>query len=152
MKSGELIVACDGGARGNPGPAGIGVVVTTSEGEVLGEVGKGIGWATNNVAEYQAAIEGLGLARGLGARKVELRSDSLLLVRQLAGQWRVKEPSLRRLHEQARKLIGEFDVVHFRHVAREQNGRADLLANRGMDEQGEVLPPPSASQGGLFSR
>jgi ribonuclease HI len=130
---GHLIVACDGAARGNPGPAGIGVQVTTEQGQVVGEIARGIGEATNNVAEYTAVIEGLSLADDLGARSVTVRSDSLLLVNQLTGRYRVKSPHLQPLHRRARSLAAGFDRVSFEHVRRERNSEADRLANEGVD-------------------
>jgi ribonuclease HI len=129
----HLIIACDGAARGNPGPAGIGVQITTSDGTVVGEIARGIGEATNNVAEYTAVIEGLSLARDLGARSVILRSDSQLLVNQLTGRYRVKSPNLEPLHRRARAIAAGFDRILFEHVPREQNGEADRLANEGVD-------------------
>lgn len=128
-----MIVACDGAARGNPGPAGIGVVVTDEGGRVVAEVGEGIGVATNNVAEYRAAIRGLEVAREHGAGRVLLRSDSRLLVEQLSGRFRVKNPTLQVLHQQARDLIRGFDGVAIEHVPRELNAEADRLANEGVD-------------------
>ena len=128
-----MIVACDGAARGNPGPAGIGVQVTTDAGEVVGEIARGIGEATNNVAEYTAVVEGLSLAQELGARSVTLRSDSLLLVSQLTGRYRVKAPHLQPLHHQVRRLAAGFDRISFEHVPREGNREADRLANEGVD-------------------
>ncbi|HWO71861.1 MAG TPA: ribonuclease HI family protein, partial [Actinomycetota bacterium] len=116
-----------------PGPAGIGVVVTGPDGRVLARRGRGIGVATNNVAEYRAAIEGLRLARSLGASRVLLRSDSHLLVQQLTGRWRVKDPTLARLHGEAMGLARGFEAVSFEHVPRELNREADRLANRGVD-------------------
>lgn len=130
---GPLIVACDGAARGNPGPAGIGVQITTPDGAVVAEIARGIGEATNNVAEYTAAIEGLTLARELGARAVTVRSDSQLLVNQLTGRYRVKTPHLQPLHRRVRNLVASFDRVSFEHVGRELNGEADRLANEGVD-------------------
>jgi ribonuclease HI len=130
---GPLIVACDGAARGNPGPAGIGVQITTPDGAVVAEIARGIGEATNNVAEYTAAIEGLTLARELGARMVTVRSDSQLLVHQLTGRYRVKTPHLQPLHRRVRNLVASFDRVSFEHVGRELNGEADRLANEGVD-------------------
>ena len=119
-------------------------------GRVRAEVAKGIGIATNNVAEYSAAIEGLERAADLGARSVLLRSDSKLLVEQLAGRWRVKNPTLIRLHQQARALAGAFPGgVSFEHVPRELNRGPDRLANRGVDEwlagagKGYRPPPPA---------
>jgi ribonuclease HI len=130
---GHLIVACDGAARGNPGPAGIGVHVTTEDGSLVAEIARGIGEATNNVAEYTAAIEGLSLAQELGARTATLRSDSLLLVNQLTGRYRVKTPHLQPLHRRVRGLAAGFERISFEHVPRERNREADRLANEGVD-------------------
>jgi ribonuclease H / adenosylcobalamin/alpha-ribazole phosphatase len=110
------------------------VEITDEDGEVVAEVAEGIGVATNNVAEYTAAIRGLERARELGATHVFLRSDSRLLIEQLAGRWKVKNPTLQLLHQEARSLIKEFDEVRFEHVRRERNVEADALANRGVDE------------------
>jgi ribonuclease H / adenosylcobalamin/alpha-ribazole phosphatase len=129
----RLIVACDGAARGNPGPAGIGVHISTPDDETVAEIARGIGIATNNVAEYSAAIEGLTRAAELGATDVLLRSDSRLLVEQLAGRFRVKNPTLQRLHAEVRTLARGFRGVEYRHVPREQNKEADRLANVGVD-------------------
>ena len=128
-----MIVACDGAARGNPGPAGIGAVVMDSEGAVLAEIAEGIGVATNNVAEYRAAIAGLTRARSLGAREVTLRSDSLLLVEQLSGRYRVRNEGLRPLHAEVRTIAASFDAIAYHHVPREHNREADRLANQGVD-------------------
>ena len=128
-----LIVHTDGASRGNPGPAGIGVVVTDPSGTIVAELAQGIGRATNNVAEYRAAIEGLRLAREHGASSVTLRADSLLLIEQLAGRYRVKTPHLRPLFDEARGLIRGFDEVRLEHVPRAENAEADALANRGVD-------------------
>jgi ribonuclease HI len=130
----RLIVACDGAARGNPGPAGIGVVLSDERGRTLATVARGIGPATNNVAEYTAALEGLRLAAEHGAGEVLVRSDSRLLVEQLSGRFRVKNPTLVRLHTEVRRLAAGFDKVAFEHVPRELNSEADGLANRGVDE------------------
>jgi ribonuclease HI len=130
---GRLIVACDGAARGNPGPAGIGVQITDGHGTVLAEIAEGLGETTNNVAEYTAAIEGLRRAHDLGARSVLLRSDSQLLVNQLTGRYRVKSSHLQPLHRQVRELASRFNDVEFQHVRRERNTEADRLANEGVD-------------------
>jgi ribonuclease HI len=130
---GHLIVACDGAARGNPGPAGIGVHIATEDGSLIAEIARGIGEATNNVAEYTAVIEGLSLAEELGARTVTLRSDSQLLVNQLTGRYRVKTPHLQPLHQRVRALAAGFDRISFEHVRRERNQEADRLANEGVD-------------------
>lgn len=129
----RLIVACDGAARGNPGPAGIGVHITDPDGRTVAEVARGIGVATNNVAEYTAAIEGLRLARDLGAQIVLLRSDSRLLIEQMVGRYKVRNEHLRRLHAEAIAIVSEFTSVRFEHVPRELNTEADSLANVGVD-------------------
>ena len=108
--------------------------ITDEDGEVVAEVAEGIGVATNNVAEYTAAIRGLERARELGATRVLLRSDSRLLIEQLAGRWKVKNATLQVLHHEARSLIKGFDPVRFEHVRRERTVQADALANRGVDE------------------
>jgi len=110
------------------------VEITDEDGQVVAELAEGIGVATNNVAEYTAAIRGLERARELGAARLLLRSDSRLLIEQLAGRWKVKNPTLQRLHQEARSLIREFEQVRFEHVRRERNVQADALANRGVDE------------------
>ena len=137
----ELYVWTDGGARGNPGPAGIGAVVTRPDGTVLAEISEGIGWATNNVAEYRGVIAGLRRARELGARRVRVRADSLLVVNQQKGLWKVKNAALRPLSEEAARLARDFERVVWEHVPRERNRHADALANRAMDDQGKVRRP-----------
>ncbi len=140
----RVIVHCDGAARGNPGPAGIGVQITDGHGTVLAEIAQGIGVATNNQAEYTAAIEGLRRAAALGATELTLRSDSRLLIEQLAGRYRVKNPTLQRLHRDARAAASAFRRVRFEHVPRERNREADRLANEGVDawlaSGGDVSP------------
>lgn len=137
----EVMVWTDGGARGNPGPAGYGVVVTDRDGAVLAELSEGIGWATNNVAEYQGVIAGLRQAGSLGARKVLVRADSLLVVNQQLGRWKVRNQGLRPLADEVRRLARGFERVTWQHVPRERNRRADALANRAMDAQGRVRRP-----------
>ena len=129
----SVIVSCDGAARGNPGPAGIGVVIQTAGGDVVERIAEGIGEATNNVAEYTAALEGLRRAAALGARDVLLRSDSHLLVEQLVGRYRVKAEHLRPLHAAVLTEARRFDRIRFEHVRREGNKEADRLANVGVD-------------------
>ena len=129
----HLTVSCDGASRGNPGPAGIGVWIVGDDGEVVDEIARGIGETTNNVAEYTAVIEGLTRAEELGARTVTLRSDSLLLINQLTGRYRVKTPHLVPLHRRARSIAAGFERISFRHVPREENVEADRLANEGVD-------------------
>jgi ribonuclease HI len=110
------------------------VEITDEDGGVVAEIAEGIGVATNNVAEYTAAIRGLERARELGATRALLRSDSRLLIEQLAGRWKVKNPTLQLLHHEARSLIKGFEQVRLEHVRRERNVQADALANRGVDE------------------
>lgn len=137
----DVVVWTDGGARGNPGPAGYGAVLTSPGGEVLAEVAEGIGWATNNVAEYQGVIAGLRRAKELGARRVRVRADSLLVVNQQKGQWKVKNTALQALWAETRRLAGQFERVSWEHVPRQRNRHADALANQAMDAQGRVDRP-----------
>ncbi len=148
----EVVVWTDGGARGNPGPAGYGAVITDRDGNVLAEVWEGIGWATNNVAEYRGVIAGLERARALGARRVVVRADSLLVVNQQLGRWKVKNEGLQPLAAEVRRLARGFQRVTWQHVPRERNRRADALANKAMDHQGTVprtSPPTGPVQGRL---
>lgn len=130
---GRLIVNVDGGARGNPGPAAIGVVLRDAEGNVVEEVGEAIGEATNNVAEYRALLRGLELAAAQGARDVELIGDSELVVRQVEGRYKVKNAGMKELHDEVRRSLGEFESWSIRHVRRESNGDADRLVNEALD-------------------
>jgi ribonuclease H / adenosylcobalamin/alpha-ribazole phosphatase len=135
----KVIVEADGGARGNPGPAGWGTVVReAATGETLVERGASIGIATNNVAEYSGLIAGLKAAADLGAVEVEVRMDSKLVVEQMSGRWQIKHPGLRPLAAEAAGLVGRFESVRFSWVPREENRRADALANAAMD--GKTLP------------
>jgi len=108
-------------------------VIAGEEGEVVDEIADGIGVATNNVAEYTAALRGLERARELGATEVVLRSDSRLLIEQLAGRFKVKNPTLQRLHKEVRAVASGFERVTYEHVRRERNVEADRLANAGVD-------------------
>jgi ribonuclease HI len=128
-----VIVACDGASRGNPGPAGAGAQLSDDDGTVLAEIAEGLGETTNNVAEYTAVILGLERAGELGATEVVVRSDSLLLVNQLTGRYRVKTSHLQPLHRRVLELASGFDSVRFEHVRREFNTEADRLANEGVD-------------------
>jgi ribonuclease HI len=128
-----VIVWSDGASRGNPGPAGVGALVTDREGVVLAEIAEPLGVTTNNVAEYTAAIRGLERAKELGATDVILRADSLLLVSQLAGRYKVKNARLQELHARASMLAAGFARIRYEHVARELNTAADRLANLGAD-------------------
>ena len=129
----KVVVHVDGGARGNPGPAAIGVVVSSPDGEVLDEVAEPIGVATNNVAEYRALLRGLELARALGASEVEIVNDSELVARQLTGAYKVKHPAMKPLHAEAMAALREFDGWGVRSVPRADNARADQLVNEALD-------------------
>jgi ribonuclease HI len=133
--AGRPVVAyIDGGARGNPGPAGFGVRVEQADGSLIEEFGESIGVATNNVAEYRALIAALEWASRHGLRELRVRSDSQLLVQQMLGNYRVKHPGLRPLHAKARLLAHEIGNVTFEHVGRSLNAHADRLANTAMDQ------------------
>jgi ribonuclease HI len=129
----RLVVNVDGGARGNPGPAAIAAVVATADGEVLEERGERIGTATNNVAEYRALLLGIERARELGASEIDLLGDSELVVRQVRGEYRVKDAGLRPLHEQVVDALRGFDAWSIRHLPREDNAAADRLVNEVLD-------------------
>jgi ribonuclease HI len=129
----KLVVNVDGGARGNPGPAAIGVVVQAPEGDVLEERGEAIGSATNNVAEYRALLLGIGRAAELGASELELVGDSELVVRQVKGEYKVKDATLRELHAEVVRALRGFESWSIRHVRREQNSEADRLVNEALD-------------------
>lgn len=128
-----MIAYIDGGARGNPGPAGYGVRLETDDGAVE-ELRGAIGIATNNVAEYRGLLAALEGALARGARSLRVRSDSLLLVQQMKGVYKVKHPGLQPLHQHARELVSKFEQVTFEHVGRSKNAEADRLANEAMDE------------------
>jgi ribonuclease HI len=131
-------IFCDGGSRGNPGPAGIGAVVLDPESEpprLLASVSETIGIATNNVAEYTALVRALEVASELGASRVEVRADSQLLIRQLEGRYRVKNAGLAPLHRRARELLAAYREVDLQHVRREDNTEADALVNAALDAE-----------------
>ena len=129
----EAIVWTDGAARGNPGPAGIGAILQTVSGETLARCSEYFGYATNNVAEYGALLMGLRRALELGLRRIEVRADSELLIKQLRGEYRVKNAKLKPMFEQAKHLLAQFECSSLRHVPRELNAEADRLANEGID-------------------
>jgi ribonuclease HI len=131
----RLVVHVDGGARGNPGPAAVGVVVSTPEGDVLDEVGEPIGVATNNVAEYRGLLRGLERARALGATEVDIVNDSELVARQLTGAYKVKHPAMKPLHAEAMAALRGFDRWGIRSVPRAENARADELVNQALDAE-----------------
>jgi ribonuclease HI len=129
-----IVAYIDGGARGNPGPAGYGVRVESAEGSLIEEFAESIGVATNNVAEYRGLIAALEWARAHGHSALHVRSDSLLLVQQMRGNYKVKNAGLQPLHAKARLLAHEIGHVTFEHVGRAHNAHADRLANTAMDE------------------
>jgi len=128
-------VYSDGAARGNPGPAGAGAVLTDENGKVIARLGRFLGKQTNNVAEYQGLILGLTHALQLGYRNVEVRADSQLLVRQLKGEYAVKHAGLKPLHAEAIRLLRGFDHAEIQHLPREENALADEMSNRAIDEE-----------------
>ncbi len=130
----KVVVEADGGARGNPGPAGFGAVVrNASNGAVLAERAEALGVTTNYVAEYSGFIAGLAAALELGATQVEVRMDSKLVIEQMTGRWQIKHPGLRLLAAQAAGLQSQFDQVRYEWIPRERNKHADALANSAMD-------------------
>jgi probable phosphoglycerate mutase len=129
----------DGGARGNPGPAGYGVHIEGPDGAVLAQLHGGLGVATNNVAEYNGLLAALGWARNNGHEAVHIKADSQLLVEQMRGNYKVKHPGLQPLHAKATLLAYEIGRVTFEHIPRESNKEADRLSNLGMDESEEQL-------------
>jgi ribonuclease HI len=133
----------DGGSRGNPGPAAYGVIIRDAKGEVVARLKKYIGQNTNNVAEYFGLIAALDYAQTHGIRALRVESDSELLVKQMRGQYKVKSPDLRPLHERATKMSQAFDSFRIDHVYREQNRDADQLVNQALDEtsRGEANAP-----------
>lgn len=133
-RSKALILQVDGGSRGNPGPAAIGVVIKDKNGKVLAQIGEVIGEFTNNVAEYRALIRGLEEARTLGADSVEIRSDSELLVSQVQGKFKVKSPDLGPLHLEATRLLRQFPHWTAKRVSRGETGAADALVNRALNQ------------------
>ncbi len=129
-----VLAHIDGGARGNPGPAGYGVQIQRADGTVVAELHGALGVATNNVAEYNGLLAALKWAVDHGEREVHIRADSELLVKQMRGEYKVKHPGLQPLYVRARLLVMELDTVVFEHVRREFNKEADRLSNLGMDE------------------
>jgi ribonuclease HI len=150
-----IVAYIDGGARGNPGPAGYGAHIQDADGNLLAELHGGLGIATNNVAEYNGLLAALQWVIDHGHRAVRIRADSELLVKQMRGEYKVKHPGLQPLAARARLLTGQLDRVIFEHVRREQNRDADRLSNVGMDEAEQALrtppsPTPPLGQGDLF--
>jgi ribonuclease HI len=129
----KLVLHVDGGARGNPGPAAIGVVIADAAGEPVEEIAETIGVATNNVAEYRAVLRGLERARALGASEVEVVGDSELVAKQLTGAYKVKHPDMKTLHGEATRALSGFARWQIRTVPRAQNAVADALVNAALD-------------------
>ena len=129
----HLTVNVDGGARGNPGPAAIGVVLRDAEGQVVEEAGETIGEATNNVAEYRALLRGIELAKAHGAGDLELIGDSELVVRQVEGRYKVKNAGMKELHAEVVRALRGLDSWSIRHVRRAENADADRLVNEALD-------------------
>src|ERR1700728_4327518 len=143
----EIVAYCDGGARGNPGPAGFGVYIQDSGGKALAELSEFLGTHTNNFAEYSALLAALEFAINNGHKSLRVISDSELMVKQMKGQYRVNSPELRPLYEEAKRRIARLDHFQIQHVLREKNRHADRLANvamdRGMGRAPAVSPVPA---------
>ena len=138
-----IVAYIDGGARGNPGPAGYGVSIQSSDGNVVAELHGALGIATNNVAEYNGLLAALRWAIDHNDGRVHIRADSELLVRQMRGEYKVRNAGLQPLYVRARLLVAELDDVRFEHVRRELNTEADRLSNLGMDEAEALLKSES---------
>ncbi|MBL8878223.1 MAG: reverse transcriptase-like protein [Phycisphaerales bacterium] len=135
----RIVINVDGGSRGNPGPAAAGVVIARDDGQLLHEAGYFLGHDTNNGAEYKALILALRRVESMSLSHVAIRSDSELLVRQITGDYRVKSPTLAKLYEQAQLLLLRIPRWQIQHVRREENRRADWLANQALDHQRDVI-------------
>lgn len=147
---GAARIHIDGAARGNPGPAGVGVLIIGPNGQIVERIHRSIGEATNNVAEYRALLLALERAQALGYTDLEVFSDSELLVRQLQGRYQVKHPTLRELHARVRARTGTLRRFDIQHVPREQNAEADSLANLAIDaahRPGRLGAGPDATGG-----
>lgn len=128
-------VFSDGAARGNPGPAGAGAVLTDAQGNVLARLGRYLGRQTNNVAEYQGLLIGLRRAQEMGAQEIEVRADSQLMIRQLKGEYAVRNAALKPLHAEALRLLRSFGKYELLHIPRAENSLADEMSNRAIDEE-----------------
>lgn len=137
----KVVVHVDGGARGNPGPAAIGVVLSDPDGTTIEQQGTAIGPATNNVAEYRALLDGLARARALGADEVEVVGDSELVAKQVNGQYKVKHAALKPLHAEALRALSAFRRWRVRTVPRAQNAAADALVNAALDDAAAAREP-----------
>jgi ribonuclease HI len=130
----KAILYADGAARGNPGPAGAGAALLTPDNHLIAEIARPLGHATNNVAEYTALILGLEEAHKRGVDDIEVRMDSLLVVEQMNGRWKIKHPNMKPLAIRAGELWRTFPKRSITHIPREQNALADMLSNRAIDE------------------
>lgn len=128
----KVVIRSDGVSRGNPGPAAIGAIIRDERGRLLASISQPIGRATNNQAEYRAIIAALEKALALGARQVELNSDSELMVRQIKGQYRVRKEALRPLYQRVKELQSRLEGFTIKHIPRQQNREADKLANAAL--------------------
>ena len=133
----QATLFADGGSRGNPGPAASGAVLVDPSGEVMDEVGRFLGTATNNVAEWTALLIGLEKAKELGIARLAIRMDSELVVKQIRGEYRVKHAALQPLHRRALTLMRSFEWFDIKHIPRKQNALADGLVNAVLDQQAE---------------
>jgi len=138
MNIDKLIIYCDGGSRGNPGPAGLGVVIYDEDNNVIEEISEFLGVTTNNQAEYKGVLQAIKKAKELKAKELIFYLDSELIVKQMSGEYRVKNKDLLPLYNEIRKYILEFKKVEFNHVRREYNKEADALANKAMDENSKT--------------
>jgi ribonuclease HI len=146
-KQSLLIANVDGGARGNPGPAGYGVFIEDESGRPVAELSEYLGHKTNNYAEYSGLLAALSYALDHGAKALRVISDSELMVKQIKGQYKVNSPSLKDLHGEAKRLIRQLERFEIRHVLREKNVQADRLANMAMDKgMGKTTSAPAATQ------
>jgi ribonuclease HI len=143
-EQGYLVIHIDGGARGNPGPAGFGVVIEDELGRPVAELSEYLGRQTNNFAEYSALLAALAYAIKHGFKALKVVSDSELLVKQINGEYKVNNHALKELHAQAMKLIDQFECFEIRHAMREENREADRLANLAMD-RGTLRKTPAVS-------
>jgi ribonuclease HI len=131
---GDWILRCDGGSRGNPGPGALGYVLCDATGAEVEARGEFLGVCTNNIAEYRSLIAGLEAAARHGVKSLVVRMDSELVVRQMLGQYKVKNEGLKPLHAEARRAVSKVGAVRFESVPRDDNGRADALVNEALDE------------------
>ena len=150
--SGWITAYCDGGSRGNPGPAGYGVYIETQDGQRVAELSEYLGKTTNNVAEYSGLLAAIDFAVKNGHRRLRVISDSELMVKQIQGRYKVNSPDLRPLYEEAKRRIAQLDAFRIEHVLRGKNQKADRLANLAMDRGMGRSPAPDGIQPARPSR